>query len=239
MLYFTADSRDGGARGPCDPCCCKSLTLQAGETNLMTIDYTSWATPLGWVVPDPEFSVETDDSTCPTGEIDGFPPPFNTDYQFATVANGTVNIDLSLNVSPAGNTFTYRILPFGGVQHGGLDQVSNGVYQYTAAGGYAGYDYFDFETMDAQGRVTTNTVVISVGQHNQKRDNARLSKTPYVDRQSISVDRYTQRVSFPITMPVTVKPCQSFRLSIRQPAKDCDGNTFYHLSCYDITSGKC
>lgn len=242
MLYFDVDARDGGPAGTCNTCCCQSMTLRPGETNRMMLNYAPWALPLGWVVPTPQFTIETDNSSCPTGEQDGFVDPTNTNYSLTTPAGAPLNIDLSDNVAPPNNEFTYRLLGLAGVEHGSLVQVGTSggpLFMYTPAPGFQGYDYFDFQTEDAQGRTITNTVTINVGQHSQRRDNSRTATVPYIDRNAIVVDRQMQTVSFPIHMPVSVDNCQSFRLTIRQPAKDCDGNLYQHLACFDISPKTC
>ena len=44
---------------------------------------------------------------------------------------------------------------------------------------------------------------------------------------------------FPVAISPGAKVGDIYRLTIRAPAMDCDGTTYYHVSCYDITIGKC
>lgn len=245
MLYFMADARDGGhdsLRAACNTCCCQKMSLHPGETNRMTIDYSAWALPIGWVVPTTQFSIETDNSSCDTSVVDGFGPPGNTNYTPSTAINTAVDIDLGANASPPGNTFTYRLVGLSGPLYGSVEQTgaSGGpTFRYTPNSQFQGYDYFDYEMEDAQGRKTMQTVRIAVGNPATRADPARLAAVPYVDRGAVKVDDRMQTVSFPISMPTAVEDCQSFRLTVRQPAKDCDGNLYYHLSCFDITTKSC
>lgn len=244
MLYFQADPRDGGGRNghACNTCCCQPVHLRPGETNRMVIDYAAWALPLGWVVPTPQFTVDTDDSSCDTSTVDGFGPPQNTNYALTTAANTALDLDLSTNEQPVGNTFTYSLVSLSGPLNGILEQLGTAgspTFRYTPNNSFQGFDYFDYAMEDAQGRVTVHTVQVSVGSHTDRADSSRMSSAPYVDRQAIKVDDRLMQVSFPIHMPTSVEDCQSFRLTIKQPAKDCDGNLYYHISCFDISPKKC
>lgn len=245
MLYFTADARDGAPAGTtCQACCCETLNLRPGETNLVTINYAPWSLPIAppGIVPTLEFNIEADRSSCPTNAVEGFVPPSNTNYTLNTPVGTELTIDLSTNSAPSGNTFAYKVVPFSGPKNGTLSQTGTSgaaTFTYTPNGGFTGYDYFSYEMEDAQGRSVTRTVRISVGQHTARRDPARMALEPFIDATQIQTLSHTQEVKFPITMPVGVRDCERFRLTIRQPAKDCDGNLYYHMSCFDIVSKDC
>ena len=240
VLYFHADPRDGNGNSgvACSTCCCQPLSLRPGETNRMVIDYSAWSLPIGWVVPTPQFSIEECGSTCDTSAVDGFGPPSNTNYTPTTANNTAVDVDLGANASPAGNTYTYRLVGLSGPLNGQVAQ-NGAVFTYTPNAQFQGYDYFDFEMEDAQGRKTKYTVRITVGTPQVGPDASRMASVPYIDRGAIKVDEKLQLVSFPITMPTTVDDCQSFRLTIKQPAKDCDCNIYQHFACFDVKVSNC
>lgn len=243
MLYFQADPRDGGGRNgmTCNTCCCQSMHLRPGETNRMVIDYAAWALPIGWVVPTPQLTVETDSSSCDTSAVEGFGPPRNTNYTLTTPVNTPLDVNLAANASPPTNTFTYRLVGLGGPDHGAVapDGATPGAFTYTPNTGFQGFDYFDYIMEDAQGRSVRKTVRVSVGQHADRPDGSRTATVPYIDRAAIKVDDKLMQVSFPITMPASVEDCQTFRLTLKQPAKDCEGNLYHHLACFDISPKPC
>ena len=246
MLYYVADPRDGGAPStdPCNVCCCQRLSLSPGETNLVMINYLPWTGFIGGpgVVPGMKFDIEHNDSACVTGTINGFTDPSNTNYQLSTAMSTPLAIDLSVNEAPPGNTFNYRILTIYGPFHGTIVQVGipgSPQFLYTPNGGWTGYDYFAYEMTDAQGRNIIRTVKISVGSHFSQPNLGFMSSLPFINQQSGTVDQRQQLVRFSITMPVSVRKCESFRLTIRQPARDCDGNCFFHQMCFDIIPKDC
>lgn len=241
MLFFQADPRDGVANGAaCNSCCCESLTMSAGETNLVIVDYAPWSIPIGnpGIVAGLELNIETNTDACPNSEQDGFLPPTAENRLLVTPASTVLNIDLSVGVAPAANTFTYNVVPFSGPTKGTLTKTAEGVYDYTPNGGVTGKDYFSFEAKDAQGRTVIRHVEVDIGTNVEPRNQARLSLAPYIDLSQVQTDR-NQTIKFPIYMPVNCRPCERHKLTIKQPAQDCNCATFHHFKCFDITCRPC
>ena len=244
MLYFDADPRDGGQGAGCNTCCCASMSLRPGETNLVTLNYAAWSIPIAppGIVPTMEHSIGLNESSCPNSAIDGFLPPTNTNYELNTPASTVLAIDLGTNAAPAGNSFSFEILPLEGPNRGSLVQTGapgSANFEYTPNGNLTGFDYFSYRMTDAQGRSIVRTVRVSVGAHLDRPDRARMSLVPFIDQTKISVDQRNQTVSFPVYMPLSCRPCDEYRLTIRQPARDCDRNQYNHLSCFDIRCKDC
>lgn len=245
MLYFDIDPRDGGPVGAaCSACCCQTFSLRPGETNLLRINYAPWSLPIGYpgIVPTLGYSIEKDDSGCSSDPLGGFTPPLNSNYQLTTPQDNPLPIDLSVGVFPISNTFTYRIIPLNGPNYGTVTQtgLANGpTFMYEPAASYTGYDYFSYETMDAQGRKIQRTVQISVGNHFDQPEPWRLAMEPFIDVSKIVTDQRYQTVTIPIHMPLAVLDCESFRLTIKQPARDCNRTVFHHIACFDVIPKDC
>lgn len=241
MLNFTANALDGMSSGSCNTCCCEAFTLQPGGKQLVQINYMPWAGSIHGpgIMDGTEFNIETNTDACSTAEQDGFAPPTAANLALTTAVGTDLAVDLTTGVAPAANTFTYSIVPFSGPSRGTLTRTAEGQYTYSPTAGVSGYDYFSFEVTDAQGRSIIRHVSIDVGTHNEQLDFSRTALIPYVVRDEVYVDQRTQTLFVPIYMPTSVQSCESHRLTIRQPAQDCDRRTFYHLSCYDITRSAC
>jgi hypothetical protein len=46
-------------------------------------------------------------------------------------------------------------------------------------------------------------------------------------------------IQFPLEVSPAAVTGDLYRLTMRTPAMDCDGNVFYHIWCTDINIGKC
>lgn len=245
MLFFNADPRDGGmgAGSICQPCCCQPIRLKPGETNLVIIDYSAWVLPIGWIVPTTEFSITQDESTCsPTGLVaDDYS---TTGTSFPTPVESA--IPLEPLISGGTEPYTYQApLPFSGPQHGKVQAIvtTPGQYKYTPVAGYKGYDYFDYKVIDANGMEAIGTVSIQVaganGGSTLNPDPKRTSEVPYVSPRSVQVDDRLMLIRFPIYMPTDCQGCDSYQMLIKQPAKDCDGNVYNHVACFNISCKDC
>jgi len=248
MLYFTAEARDGisGANGNlCGTCCCVALSLRPGETNLVTVNYAPWSVPIGFpgIVPTFQFDIKLNDENCPTGPIDGFAPPQNTNYQAPnTPVNTPVNMSVATNLTPALNSFTYEILPLWGPYKGQVTQPGGNTSPnllYTPNSGFQGWDVTWVKVTDAQGRSVVRSVVWSVGLTLGLPPREYTALVPFIDLTKVYTDQHFQTVRFAITMPLSCRACDEYRLTIKQPANDCDRNQFFHLSCYDIRCKSC
>ena len=83
------------------------------------------------------------------------------------------------------------------------------------------------------------SVRVSVGTHNDRPDLARMSLVPFIDTNAIVTDQRLQTVSFPLYMPISCRECDSYKLTIKQPARTCDRTTYHHTMCFDITCKDC
>lgn len=242
MLYFSADPRDGGAHGSvCNTCCCEPVFLRPGETALMQINYAPWSLPIGYpgIVPGLELEIEAS-NTCATGPINGFVPPTNVGIYPLTLLNAPVDFDALGGALPAANTFTFAVFPFSGPTNGTVILLPDGhTFRYTPNNNFQGFDGFWLVTTDAQGRTVITPVVITVNVGIFPVPFRLTVTEPYIDRTKVRTDQRSQTISFPIFMPYTCRDCDTFRLTIRQPASDCDRNIYTHFMCFDIRCRDC
>lgn len=241
MKYIQIDSGSNlSGNSDCNACCCDIFSLSKGETDLIVLDYSAWSLPLSGegIVPDMSFEVKVDSESCSVSTINGHVDPSNSNYTVTTATGTAVTVDLSANAAPAGNTFNYKADNLFGPTKGSAS-ISGNVLTYTPQVGSTGYDYVSFTTQDAQGREVKNTVSIQIGVQTNGLDLSRMADRPYINAESIEYDQDLQRVSFPIHMPNSVQDCQKFRLTILQPARDCDCNLYRKSSCYDIKIADC
>lgn len=243
MLYFTADPRDGisGASGAsCNSCCCQTINMRPGETNLMTINYAPWSVPLlGGISAGTEFDVQLDTSACATDSINGDNPPNNSFYNFTTTVNAAVSGDLNLDAQPAATTHTYRKVALSGPEQGDVSILANGTFTYTPRSDFVGWDTFWYQMTDQHGRTKVRSVVIKVGDATGAEPVTSKSDLPYINRAKIMVNKDQHTISFAMQMPYTCEPCHVYRMTIKQPAQDCNLNLFHHFSCFDIRCKDC
>lgn len=245
MKLFTADPRDGSLGAACSTCCCQTIVMRPGETDLVVLNYAAWAVPMGsgiQLVGQPDIQINRDDAACSQSSIDGFSPPAHAHSTFITPQGAATEIVLNdpADESPAGNSFSYRVHPNEGPRHGGISPYGAdfiaGVFQYQPAPGFAGTDVVWFDMKDAQGRIYTFPVQMRVS-NSSPTNVARLGA--WVDLQKAIINQRLFEVSFPLTLSPDAKACEVFRMSLRQQARDCEGRLFTHYSCFDITAGKC
>lgn len=246
MHYFNADARDGGAsqRAACDTCCCHPLFIRPGETALVQINFAPWSLPIappGLIPGSTQYTVDHNTDGCANNLVDGFLPPTNTNYNLSTPVNTALPVNLAANASPAGNDMRYDVVPLAGPMNGTIVQAPAGadVMTYTPAGGFTGYDYFSYRMTDAQGRSIVRNVRISVGSHNNLPDVGRMSEVPFVDLRKSKVNQAMHTLTFPVTMPYSCRPCDTYRLTVRQTAMDCERNTLFNDVCFDLRCRDC
>lgn len=243
MLRFNADPRDGVPQGnACDTCCCQPVQMRPGETNLIEINYAPWSMQIGnpGIIHGIAYNFELNADACDTSLIEGFTPPTHTNQLLTTPLNTPLVIDLTTGVGPdAANIVSYELVPFSGPSYGGVEITALGEFTYTPATGWTGRDYFSFEVTDAQNRTVIRHVEVTVGDASPVRQLSRLSLAPYVDISKVVTNHRSQIVRIPLYMPFSVKPCERYKLTISQKAQDCDGVTFNHFMCLDVTSKPC
>lgn len=242
MIHLVVSPRSGQANTAhvCEPCCCQFVTLNPGEMNLLRLDYGPWAGPLRGrgLIAGTTWDVTHDTSACPTTVIDGFGPPDNQNVVLTTGVGVPVSVDLSLTALPPGNTFSFSILPLAGPEHGTVT-VSGTVVTYTPLPGWTGRAYFSYRMTDAQNRSIVRHVRIDVGSPTTPIEWWRSGMVPALIMERAHVSRGVHQLSVPIWMPWSCRACDRFRLTIRQPYEDCDGNLLWHIECIDVSCAGC
>lgn len=238
MLTFDVNPRDGMGASGCNTCCCQDATARPGETNKWRINYANWSVPLGGKGLNCQTTVSVEKiKSCPAPA--GSTDPANTDYVATTTVNNAASGDLSVNAT--GTSLTYEVLPLYAPANGTLNIQADGTFTYTPNTGFIGYDFIYFTTSDGVNEPVINrlAIVVSPSLPNVAlpvpADDVMVS-FPH-DRRSIDAGYHT------LDMAMTVSPAAKagdlYRVEIRQPALDCDGNCFWHVSCYDVVIGKC
>lgn len=238
MLSYFVDARDAfpASANSCSSCCCQSATARPGETNKMGIIYTPWVAPLGGrgLVNKTQFEVEQvtklPDPNAPINTNYYFPVEFNTPL-VSSVATGATD--------PAGGTLTYGLVQLYGPDYGSVVVNTDGTFTYTPTLGYAGYDEFYVETSNGLKSIVTQ-VIVGVKAQGATAD---LPPFPFdkplaVVMQSVKIDRM-DHLSFAIKASPTLRVGEIYRLTVKQPAIDCDCTEYVHVSCYDFIAVKC
>lgn len=248
MFYFSVDPRDGGfgAAGVCNTCCCQQVTMRPNETAKWTINYAPWSVPIGGhglIQNGTEIDISINSAGCSTAQIDGFgqpnlgatgysifPTPISTDLVSNVAINGT---------APAGNSFTYRVVPLTGPRQGAITlfNPNTGAFTYRPNAGYTGYDDFFVEMTDAQNRKLVRRIGITVGNPTLAAP-SEGNRPLLVDRTKIVINSRMHTLAFPVIMQPTAQQCEVYTLSVRQQARDCS-DIYTHISCFDVHVGKC
>lgn len=232
MLSFSADPRDGSKGvSACNTCCCAAVVMAAGETNKFLIDYHEWAVPLmgEGLITGTQFSIET--KAAPVSPV----APENTGYIVSTTVNGEVSSTVATNgVDPQGGLLEYRLVPFFTPLHGTVTLDLNGSFVYKPFDNFKGYDRFFFSTISAEGEVI-HEVAIKIGP--AEMPPAQFFPPVSINYRGVAIDY--QNLSFALTISPAVRRGDVYTLTIRQPARDCDCNVYFHTSCYAISIGKC
>lgn len=242
----------------CSTCCCDPISLRAGETRPVVLNYAPWTIPIvgngggPGLIPMPQISIVENDSSCHNDAIDGFAAPSVIGDIFVKNTALAVSTELTINlkddVIPADNTFEFTLVPVSG-PHMGMITASpkSGIgWKYKPNTGVIGYDQFWVQIKDAQGRVIVRPININVGAATDIPPagwGAAASMGLQIDRSKIRVNEQRQTVSFPIYFPpsndaATIDGCRRYRVTVKAFARDCD-NEYSHLTCLDVTSARC
>lgn len=232
MKTFNADPRDGSQKySSCSTCCCAAVGVRPGETDKYEIDYAEWAVPaMAQLVPRTRFAVETKEAERDPNA------PTNTPYQVTTLEGVTFTGSVATSaLEPNGLALSYSVVPFFEPEHGTVALLADGSYTYKPAGGFVGYDRFFVKTSSAGGDVVTE-VAISVGPVTQPA--APLTPPIQINQRGVVIVGGFL-LQFTVAVSPAVQVGDVFRVSVRQPARDCDCNEIFHTSCYDLQAGKC
>lgn len=239
MIYFNADPRDAYATGGnvCGACCCQPIGIAPNEDNKVTIGYAPWAAPLGGnhgLQNGTQFSIEKKAGQEPEGA------PDNTNYRIATTVGVSATIDVSDNAtSPTSAIMTFGLVPLSGPSNGEAVLDSDGALVYTPNDGFVGYDSLYFTTSDGDYTIVRQ-IVIKVSKTSPA---PVLADKPFdpvlrIDPKTVNL-KPGYNMSFQLSASPAARVGDVYRLTIKQPALDCDCNEYNHVSCYDITITKC
>jgi hypothetical protein len=241
MQTFIADPRNrpSGGGDACNSCCCEMAYGRPGETNLWSIMYGHWVAGISGpgLVPGTSFEIAKLNVVTPSGSNQ---PPVNKDYVFATRTDMAVAGSVATGASDVdGSPLTYGLMGLYGPTNGIVDLVpATGAFVYTPRAGFNGYDKFFVTTSDGVNVPVINKVEIAVSPVGVPA----IPLPPKIDvvnipRPRLSVNKHY--IQFPVEISPAAMIGDRYRVSIRQPASDCDGNTFHHIFCADLTIGKC
>lgn len=228
MHGFIVDSRSGAGPAGCNTCCCQKFSAAPGEVNKLTISYAPWSAPIGGH----GLSSKTKFEIGPCASC-GDDEPAVTPAAARTPAGEPLQFNLSANVTDPTPQTKYALLGLYGPEHGVAEVDASGQLTYTPDSGYAGIDRFWWS---ADGKVAEFVVAIDGD-----------SEIPFpaftppvsIPKNQVSVDARMHTLSFALAISPGAAIGDIYRISILQPALDCDCNKFEHLSCYDLVIGKC
>lgn len=216
------------------------MSMRPGETNKVSINYAPWVLPLGNganLMCSTDIDVQLDEAGCPQATGSN-PPPSNTSYKVWT-SGAAVVADLAANAAPTSGTFEYERTPLSGPYNGTVViDPATGQATYTPNGGFKGVDRFYYTMTDASKRSIIKEVVVEVSDVENSVP-APFTPAVSVDMGKLIVNDRTQTVSFPVSVSPAARSCEIYKINVKQFARDCSGACFSHISCYDLSIGKC
>lgn len=242
----------------CSVCCCEAISLRAGETRPIVLNYAPWTIPIigngggPGLIPQPQITITENDDSCHNDAIDGMLAPATLNQVFvkntALAVSTDLTLDLKADVTPSNNVFEFTLAPVSGPYHGTLtaSPKSGEDWVYSPVAGFVGYDQFWVEIKDAQGRKIIRPVNINVGAATDippKGWGQQFALGLQIDRSKIRVNPAQQTVSFPVYFPPsndeqTIDGCRRYRVTIKAFARDCE-NEYTHITCLDVHSARC
>lgn len=234
MQVFTVDARDGYQNTDCNTCCCADANARAGETNLFRINYAPWSSMIAGKGLADYANVEFEYK--PSGYVNANAPT-NEDYNADTLMNMPITGNVSDDaIAPNNEALFFKHMTLFGPENGSIEWAENGDYTYTPNENWWGYDHIYFKTSDGTNEIV-NVLTIAVSQVGNP-----LPVAPTQDVVSVLDNRMRvegHSLHFPLQVLPNAKAGDIYRMTVRMPARDCDCNLFYHVSCYDILIGKC
>lgn len=101
----------------------------------------------------------------------------------------------------------------------------NGRYQYTPNDNVSGFDTFKITAYDPATQTAVERVI--------------TVELPAVFIPQERVTTNSPVLHFPVVAQRDAKIGDRYRITVYQPAQDCDGCEFKHVSCYDVTVARC
>jgi hypothetical protein len=236
MLSFVADPRDAYSANSkaCNSCCCQPASARPGEVNKWSVNYAGWSANLSGrgLLNKTVFDIEQvstgNDPNAPTNTNYYFPVVFNTQYAGVVSTNA---------VDPDEGELKYtvdRLIP---ATNGEVTMQANGSFVYKPNIGFTGYDEFYFVTDNGNKRVV-NQVILGVAPQNADALPAKAFDKPLrVIQRSVHVDNDV--LTFALEASPILPIGEVYRMTIRQPAMDCDCTEYFHMSCFDIATVIC
>src|SRR5262245_16745213 len=232
MMHFTVDAYT--PLDSCQKCCCERLNLVPGTTSKVMVGYAPWAAPIGRLHCVPQFAIEPL-ATCPPALSGNLPPQPQVPVAFDVLLNTQFDGDLATKVTdPEGDAITFAVLPLYGPFHGKLSMQPDGNFSYMPEGSYSGPDRFFASATDTSNNKTVFEVLLGVNVAGST-----VVPTPPVSVGPASIDERFYSVSFAVTLSPAARACDTWRLTVRQAALDCDCTCFTRNDCYDIGVAKC
>lgn len=237
MFKFIADYRDGyKSQNGCAACCCETIHMKPGEINMLSVQYGGWVIPLrgrGLSVNTWFEVVKVNPDVATGGNNAPIVLPFLTTTAIDTAFTGDL---ATVSSDPEADALTWSLVGLYSPGHGEVTIASNGDFTYTPHSGYEGVDRFYYEVSDGFNKVRGVATVL-VGSVPVQLGNPPQPVMVMTQRKQINSEY------FEMAVPIAVDPAAPvgdiYRINVRQEAYDCDGNPFYHISCYDVVIGKC
>ena len=243
MYSFLANSRDGVPQttSACNTgCCCATGGVIPGETNVVMINYLPWVAPIGGygLVRGTETTINMLTPATmvplpnPANQL-----PRNTDYTFHTSANTTLTASVATNaVDPEAAPMTYTVDMLNAPLNGTVTlNPTTGSFTYIPALNFVGADAFNLLTSDGYNTPVITRVLLLV-------DGATATIAPLPEpmlaiSNGILILNPATKFSLRCSQKATIGDI--YRMSIRQPALDCDGRILWNIFCIDWSVLKC
>lgn len=230
MLQFAVEDT---VRDSCQVCCCEQVTLKPGTTSQLTINYATWAVPIGRLHCEPEFDLE---QMAACGVTPGAPVKIGGANVAFNVPSPPLNGDFRTKiVDPEAGPMVFKAVPFHAPSHGVVTINKDGTFVYTPEGGYNGPDRFYISATDETGKTSSFEVLIGVGNY----DSADMIETPHATVAGWNVNHKYYLVTVAINVAPNADQCEVWRLSSQMHAIDCDCVCYDRIDCFDIRMSKC
>lgn len=230
MLTFTVDARNGSFKDACNACCCEHVDARPGEKNKVLVNYGPWAAPIGGHGLAPNPGIEIECLTCSSER-----PPVVAAGFGRTTTGVVYNGNLAPLYTGDEETTVFAVEPLYPPSHGDVVVNADGTFVYTPNTLFAGIDRFWW---NVNGIVAEFVIAVDISAQ-QQYPQPPFTAPVSVPASRIAYDNRLYYMSFVLAVSPGALTGEVYRLTIRQKALDCDGESYEHLSCYDIKIGKC